>query len=390
MKNLKRLAALFLAAIPTFSLPVTAFAAVEDTGFSDVNSNSWYAEAATYCREHQLMFGVTDTIFSPESNLTRAQLATVLYRIAGSPAVVGTDDFTDTLNGAWYADATLWVSQRKLMSGYGGNLFGPNDPVSREQMTTIFWRNAGSPIAEGKSDYSDAASIAPYAATAAAWVSANNIVRPVSGNVFSPKANATRAQVADALMRYDQIINGSAIVVGNETTTAAPKQTVTNIKFNETRERLDYATIAAYDKNNSIVWTYETPKYRSTELSRVSEIGRKDDKYYFIQDGIAVALDVQTGTIIWETRDSVGSGTGVALGENAIYLCGQYGPDFCAVSYDGKILVNIEQFDPEYYWASEIELLDGKAAVYLRGGTESYEIPKIFYVDLETYEVSTK
>lgn len=133
MKNLKRLAALMMAAILTLALSVTVFAAVEDTGFSDVSADSWYAEAVMYCREHSLMFGTSDTTFAPESNLTRAQLATVLYRIAGSPAVTGRDVFTDTPDGAWYTDAVLWASQQNLVSGYGGGLFGPKIrfPVSR-------------------------------------------------------------------------------------------------------------------------------------------------------------------------------------------------------------------------------------------------------------------
>lgn len=214
MRNLKKLAALLMTAALILSLSFTAFAAVEDTGFSDVDADAWYAEAVLYCREHSLMFGASDTTFAPESNLTRAQLATVLYRIAGSPAVTGTDAFTDTSDGAWYSDAVLWASQQELVSGYGGGLFGPDDPVSREQMTTILWRYAGSPAVEGTGNYSDAASIASYAAAAVAWASANSIVRPASGGVFSPKDNATRAQVADALMNYDRNVNSSTTSSG--------------------------------------------------------------------------------------------------------------------------------------------------------------------------------
>ena len=107
MRNLKRFTVLMMAAILIFALPVTAFAAVEDTGFSDVSADSWYAGAVMYCREHSLMFGTSDTAFAPESNLTRAQLATVLYRIAGSPAVTGRNAFVDTPDGPWYADAAL-------------------------------------------------------------------------------------------------------------------------------------------------------------------------------------------------------------------------------------------------------------------------------------------
>lgn len=166
------------------------------------------------------------------------------------------------------------------------------------------------------------------------------------------------------------------------------RESVENIMF-ESSDWGYSATITAYDENDNVVWTYETPQYEPTELPRVSEIGKNGSKYYFIQDRTIIALDIQTGAVVWENDDFGGSGTGVALGENAIYLCGQYGPDFYAISYDGNTLVRIEQLDPDYYWASEIELLDRQAAIYLHGGTEDYNIPKVFYVDLETYGVST-
>ena len=204
MKNLKRLSAMLLTLVLALALAVPAFAAVDDTGFSDVDADAWYAEAVMYCREHNLMAGIGNNQFAPESSLTRAQFATVLYRIEGTPTVTGTDAFTDTPDGAWYSDAVLWVSQQSLISGYGGGLFGPNDPVTREQMTAIFWRYAGSPAADGASDYSDEAEIASYAAAAVDWASVNNIVAPASAGVFAPKSNVTRAHVAAALMNYSR------------------------------------------------------------------------------------------------------------------------------------------------------------------------------------------
>lgn len=204
MKPFKRFGAFLLALSLALGPSVPALAAVDDTGFSDVDADAWYAEAVIYCREHNLMAGIGNNQFAPESSLTRAQFATVLYRIEGTPAVTGADAFTDTPDGAWYSDAVLWVSQQNLISGYGGGLFGPNDPVSREQMTTIFWRYAGSPAADGASDYTDEASIAAYAAAAVDWAGVNNIVAPVSAGVFAPKSNATRAHVAAALMNYSR------------------------------------------------------------------------------------------------------------------------------------------------------------------------------------------
>ena len=199
----KKLLAVMVALAMLSMLTVSACAAAGDAGFADVDADAWYAEAVAYCREHGLMNGTSDTTFEPESNLTRAMLVTVLYRSAGSPAVTGADNFTDTVDGAYYADAVVWASQQSIVSGYGNGLFGTNDPVTREQMTAIFWRYAGSPESSASNSFSDAGTVASYAASAVNWAGENGIIIPVSDNVFAPKSNATRAQVASALMNLD-------------------------------------------------------------------------------------------------------------------------------------------------------------------------------------------
>ena len=199
----KRLLSILLTLTMLLAMAVPAFAAAEDTGFVDVDADAWYAEAVAYCREHGLMNGTSDTTFEPESTLTRAMLVTVLYRNAGSPAVTGADNFTDTVEGAYYADAVVWASQQSIVGGYGNGLFGTNDPVTREQMTAIFWRYAGSPESSGPHSFSDAETVASYAVDAMNWADENGIIAPVSGNIFAPQSNATRAQVASALMNLD-------------------------------------------------------------------------------------------------------------------------------------------------------------------------------------------
>ena len=184
-------------------LAVSACAAAGTTGFTDVDADAWYAEAVAYCQEHDLMYGTSDTAFEPESDLTRVMLVTVLYRSAGSPAVTGADNFTDTEEGAYYADAVVWASQQSIVNGYGNGLFGTNDPVTREQMTAIFWRYAGRPESSGSHSFSDADAVASYAIDAVNWADESGIIVPVSGSVFDPKSNATRAQVASALMNLD-------------------------------------------------------------------------------------------------------------------------------------------------------------------------------------------
>ena len=201
MRDLKRPTAAMLVLVMVLALSATVFAAVEDTGYSDVGAGSPYTEAILYCREHHLMDGVGGGRFDPDGPLTRAALATVLYRMEGEPAVTGSDTFTDTVEGEWYSDAVLWASQRKLMGGYGGGIFGTSDPVTRQDMTTILWRYAGS-LAASSDDFEDESAISDYAGAAVDWASANGIVDPVSDGRFAPRENASRAQIAAALMNF--------------------------------------------------------------------------------------------------------------------------------------------------------------------------------------------
>ena len=204
MRDLRRMAACLAALILCLGLSVTASAAEADTGFSDVAADAWYAEAAVYCRDNGLMNGTTATTFSPNATMTRAQLCAVLYRMAGSPEMTGRDTFADTPDGAWYEDAVLWAVRNHIMSGYTASTFGPHDPITREQLAAILWRYAGSPAAEAGEAYADEASIASWAVTAVDWARTYGFINGMSDGSFQPDGQATRAQAAAILMRYDQ------------------------------------------------------------------------------------------------------------------------------------------------------------------------------------------
>lgn len=105
--------------------------------FSDIPAGAEYADAVKWCQENGIMNGVSTTAFDPDGTLTRAMLATVLYRAEGGPAVTGAPVFTDVQPGAWYSDAAVWVGENGLIRGYGNGLFGTDDPVTREQLTII-------------------------------------------------------------------------------------------------------------------------------------------------------------------------------------------------------------------------------------------------------------
>ena len=207
MRNLKQMAAFLTALILCLGLSVTAFAAEADTGFSDVDAGDWYAEAAVYCRDNGLMSGTGETTFSPDTPMTRGMLVTVLYRLAGSPSLEHENlgyPFSDVPGDSWYADGVYWARLNGVVSGYSDSVFGPNDPLTREQLATILWRYAGSPAVEGSASFTDESDIASWAASAVAWAQESGYVSGVGGNRFAPDGTATRAQVAVILMRYDQ------------------------------------------------------------------------------------------------------------------------------------------------------------------------------------------
>ena len=184
MKTCKRIAALLLALILTCSLSVTALAAVEDTGFSDVDANDWFADSAVYVRDNGIMNGTSATTFNPDGTTSRGQITAILYRAAGSPAVSDAVDFPDVAPGAYYADAAVWAAANGVVTGYADGTFRPNDPITRQQMAVILWRYAGSPAAEPGTDYADESAIASYAVTAVDWARDAGVISGRDGNRF--------------------------------------------------------------------------------------------------------------------------------------------------------------------------------------------------------------
>ena len=170
--------------------------------FSDVPNGAWYADAVDYVYEHGIMNGTSATTFSPNTPMTRAMLVTVLHRAAGSPSAATGTAFSDVPSGAYYTDVVAWASANSIVTGYGNGRFGSNDPVSRAQIAAILWRYAGSPSAEAGQDFADESSIPAYASAAVDWARANGIVNGRPGNRFDPKANATRAEVATILRNF--------------------------------------------------------------------------------------------------------------------------------------------------------------------------------------------
>ena len=190
-----------LSALLTLALALS-LAAMAAPVFSDVPEKAWYSEAVGYVQESGLMSGVGENTFAPNGTMTRAMLATVLYRKGGSPAVSGENPFQDVAEGQWYSNAILWASQNEIVGGYGNGLFGTNDNVTRQDMATILWRYAGKPEGAKDAGFADAPSIASYAADAVNWARENGVLSGKDGNRFDPRGFAVRAELAKVLMNY--------------------------------------------------------------------------------------------------------------------------------------------------------------------------------------------
>ncbi len=178
--------------------------------FTDVPAlNDWAHAGIDYCVEEGLMNGTSATLFSPANSLTRAQIATILYRIAGEPEVEYKAVFSDVADDIWYTDAIIWAAEEEIVNGYPGGTFAPNKAISREQIATILYRYAGSPKAEEDlKDYPDADSVSDWAKDAMAWAVEKGLINGIkSGEIsnLAPQKNATRAQFATIIMRFQAL-----------------------------------------------------------------------------------------------------------------------------------------------------------------------------------------
>ena len=175
--------------------------------FEDVHENDWFYDAVNYVVERGMFTGLSDTVFGPFIQMTRAQLVQVLYSMAGKPAVEKTHAFTDVKDGDWFADAVAWAVQSGAASGVGGGRFAPNDVLTREQMATMLWACAGKPAPVGqKPDFTDAGQISEWAVKAMSWCVENGIMNGIEGNRIAPQLVADRAQSAVMLMQYHKLM----------------------------------------------------------------------------------------------------------------------------------------------------------------------------------------
>ena len=175
--------------------------------FTDVSEKDWFYGDVMFVYENGLMLGTSKTLFSPHGTATRGMMATILWRMEGSPAPKGKNSFTDVEAGKWYADAITWTAENSIFAGYGKDKFGPDDPITREQLAAIFYRYADYKgydlTVKGNLDkFRDADKITDYAKTAMQWAVGSGLVKGKSGNLLDPQGTATRAEIAAMLHRF--------------------------------------------------------------------------------------------------------------------------------------------------------------------------------------------
>ena len=175
--------------------------------FTDASEKDWFYDDTMFVYKNGLMLGTSKTLFSPHGTVTRGMMATILWRMEGSLAPKGENSFTDVEAGRWYADAITWAAENGIFAGYSMDKFGPDDPITREQLTAIFYRYADYKgykltITGNLDKFEDADKITDYAKTVMQWAVGNGLIKGKSENLLDPQGTATRAEISAMLHRF--------------------------------------------------------------------------------------------------------------------------------------------------------------------------------------------
>lgn len=198
--------------------PVTPDAPEDKDGFTDVDSDDWYADAVSYVLEKGIMNGVDADKFQPEATLTRGMFATILHRVEETPAVDGEISFSDILDGEWYADAVAWANANGIVKGISETEFAPNNNITREQIATIIYRYCqfkGIDVTTGEvilANYDDFGAVSDYAVEAIKYAVGSGLMKGRTDRTLNPRENVTRAEAATLIMRFVEMISAATVI----------------------------------------------------------------------------------------------------------------------------------------------------------------------------------
>ena len=212
MKRMTRIISLLLTVVMVLGLfPAAALADQGNLPFTDVTENDWFYDEVQYVYENGLMNGTDAATFAPGLSTTRGMIVTILWRMESMPEAAG-EQFDDVDEDAFYADAVLWAAENGIVTGYGDGRFGPDAPVTREQLATILYHYAQyckMDVSVGEDtnilSYNDAFEVSEYAFPALQWACGAGLIQGADGNLM-PQGSATRAQVATILYRSMDLI----------------------------------------------------------------------------------------------------------------------------------------------------------------------------------------
>ncbi|MBQ1251275.1 MAG: S-layer homology domain-containing protein, partial [Firmicutes bacterium] len=181
-----------------------------DWKYRDIDADQWYYDSVIYVWERGWMQGMSDRLFAPNEASSRAQVVTILWRMAGCPLTDSDLSFVDISEDSWYSDALRWAVDNRIVQGYNDRYFGPNAPVTREQMVTMLWRYAGNPkgtedpltLGETQS-FKDFAQVNDWSREAFLWGLEYDLVKGMGNGCLAPGDPVSRSQIAALIMRLD-------------------------------------------------------------------------------------------------------------------------------------------------------------------------------------------
>lgn len=178
--------------------------------FDDVAVTDWFRSDVEWAVRKGVFVGVSEKSFDPHGDMNRAMLATVLWRMEGSPSASASGRFSDVPSGKWFSESVEWAAEKGLVKGYGKGFFGPLDPVTREQFATILWRYAADQTGAGSggddlSSFADASSVSDWAVEAAGWAVSEKILNGNEKKELMPQKNSSRAEAAAMLHRFYEL-----------------------------------------------------------------------------------------------------------------------------------------------------------------------------------------
>lgn len=252
------LAIIFAAVLLTTALPLSA-AAINVNEMTDVSSGQWYYNAVSYCLEKEYMRGVGVGQFAPEGIVTRAQMAQTLYNRAEDNSVDMTKNiFSDVPITQWYAPPIIWCHQQHIINGTSATTFAPNGSVTREQVCVMVYNfykgylGKTPELADISSmrKYTDWPSVSSWAQEAVRWAVQTKFMSGKSSNTLAPNGQATRAELAQFLMNFDKVLEGTG---GTEPTPPTHPYTASTL----TRAELRYSyseLLMTLDKDENLVY----------------------------------------------------------------------------------------------------------------------------------------